>query len=82
MRNLSIVPNFISFRMPLVPGLPGEILRTSQKDEEYSGKLSTDISQLALHVLGPQKWIKWQPWIEATAAFTYYSLTTLSGLQV
>ena len=51
------------------PAHAAQILRAEQKDDNFVGKLTKDISQLLLTALGPANLIKWQQFIEPTARY-------------
>lgn len=66
----------------LTPGGFPEILRAAQKDEAAMQHFTQEVStNFALKVFGPRAWLRWKPWIEASAQFAYFALTTLSDLQ-
>ncbi|XP_067124198.1 peroxisome biogenesis factor 10-like isoform X2 [Centruroides vittatus] len=58
-----------------------EILRSAQKDEQYLQELQSNVTQIIQKVAGIQKWIRWKDEINKLCDFTYYFLTTISGLQ-
>jgi hypothetical protein len=57
----------------------GEILRSGQKDESFVREVASQISEQLLKLIGPQKWITYQPYIQAGTRFIFYCMTTLSG---
>ena len=62
---------------------PGEVLRSVQKDEVYSGQLSQLIAGLGLDILGPAAWLRWgDSWAEPAvrkAACKHQRVTRLSN---
>lgn len=67
-------------RKPIPPS-PAAILRSVQKDEQYTGRMKQDVHQLLQVILGPRNWIHWKQSIDLVTDLSYYGLTTLSGLQ-
>ncbi|GBM55472.1 Peroxisome biogenesis factor 10 [Araneus ventricosus] len=65
---------------PQVAGT-AEILRASQKDEEYMRYLRNLISDATQKCLGIPLWIKWKDFSSVFSDALFFSLTTLSGLQ-
>ena len=65
----------------VIPPRPAAILRSVQKDEQYSIWFKNDVNQLLQQILGARNWIQWKQQIELLADLTYYAATTLSGLQ-
>jgi len=59
----------------------GEILRTSQKDEEYSDRLRSSVNSLGKDIFGAHSWLTKERWVDSVVKFTYYSLTTLADFQ-
>ena len=49
------------------PAHAAQILRAEQKDDNFVGKLTKEMSQLLLTAMGPATLIKWQQFIEPTA---------------
>ncbi|KAG8198879.1 hypothetical protein JTE90_015093 [Oedothorax gibbosus] len=58
-----------------------EILRSSQKDEEYLHYLRSLVADITQRCLGIPIWIKWREFSNTFSDALFYSLTTLSGLQ-
>lgn len=58
-----------------------EILRSAQKDEQYLQDLQNNVTHIIQKLAGMQKWIKWRNEINKLCDFTYFLLTTISGLQ-
>lgn len=63
------------------PARAAEILRSGQKDEGYTELLAHQMDDLVLSLIGPRLWLRWKPWIGASAGFLYHSLTTLFNFQ-
>jgi len=59
----------------------GEILRSTQKDDQHIHKIRDDVSGLIVDVLGHGHWAGKESWIEPVIRFAYYSATTLSDYQ-
>ena len=51
------------------PAHAAQILRAEQKDDNFVGKLTKEMSQLLLTAMGPANLIKWQQFIEPTARY-------------
>lgn len=67
-------------RKPIKPS-PAAVLRSVQKDEQYTEKMKQEVHQLLQVILGPRNWIHWKQSINLATDLAYYGLTTLSGLQ-
>ena len=67
-------------RIPIKPK-SAAILRSVQKDEQYSSWFKNETNLVLQKILGPRKWFQWKQEIDTLADLFYYSTTTLSGLQ-
>lgn len=56
-----------------------EILRASQKDEEFLNTIQTQISELVKRLLGDANWIRLYRYLEPLTRFIYYTVTSLRG---
>jgi hypothetical protein len=57
-----------------------EILRSSQKDEEFLNTLQQRISDLIKRFGGDARWIRIYKYFEPLTRLAYYSATSLQGL--
>lgn len=56
-----------------------EILRASQKDEEFLNTIQTQISESVKRLLGDANWIRLYKYFEPLTRFIYYAVTSLKG---
>lgn len=57
------------------------VLRSVQKDEQYSSWFRTETNLVLQKLLGPRTWIQWKQQIELLSDTIYYTATTLNGVQ-
>lgn len=67
--------------MPLAPANQAQLIRSSQKDEQYRNSLRNSANEAFQTLAGSRRWLNWRREIELLSDLTYYSLTTLSGCQ-
>lgn len=60
---------------------PPEIIRSNQKDDFYKGIIRTKVSDIMQSILGPRTWIQWYKELDVLSDISYFTLTTLKGLQ-
>ncbi|XP_076320450.1 peroxisome biogenesis factor 10-like isoform X2 [Tachypleus tridentatus] len=60
---------------------PAEILRSSQKDEQYIQQLQGELAELVQRITGISTWLKWRKELDVLSSLTYFGITTLAGLQ-
>ncbi|XP_013785163.1 peroxisome biogenesis factor 10-like [Limulus polyphemus] len=58
-----------------------EILRSSQKDEQYIQQLQGELAELVQRIAGISNWLKWRKELDVLSTLTYFGITTLAGLQ-
>ncbi len=58
---------------------PGEVLRSVQKDELYSGQLWQLAAGLGLDLCGPAAWLRWDRWAEPAVRWEQLQLGQLAG---
>ncbi len=58
-----------------------EELLSSEKDVSRSNWLSSECADLVLELLGPSRWLRLRPAVEATAQFAYFALQSAGGRQ-
>ena len=66
--------------LPLEPK-PAAIITSSKKDENYIKLIKNDLDDLFQYYFGIRNWIKYRNGLIILSKFTYFLLTTLSGLQ-
>lgn len=69
-----------ALRRPIIPK-PFAILRSVQKDEQYSSSFKNETNLVMQKILGPRTWFQWKQQIDTLSDLLYYSTTTLTGLQ-
>ncbi|XP_029975701.1 peroxisome biogenesis factor 10 [Salarias fasciatus] len=67
--------------MSLAPANQAQLIRSSQKDEQYRASLRNSANEAFQTLAGSRRWLSWRREIELLSDLTYYSLTTLSGSQ-
>ncbi|XP_037087154.1 peroxisome biogenesis factor 10-like [Pollicipes pollicipes] len=60
---------------------PAEILRASQKDQDFVQRLQQDFREIAQRLKGHEWWLRWHRRADSAATYTYFLLTTVGGLQ-
>ena len=79
---MHVLPIMFPRQMPSAPSASAaQELLCSELDSRHSSWLSSELSSLALDVLGPSRWLRWREAIEATATFTYFAIHCLGGRQ-
>ncbi|XP_075047817.1 peroxisome biogenesis factor 10 [Mixophyes fleayi] len=58
-----------------------QLIRSSQKDEQFQGCLKGQAHEACQAVVGAKKWLQWRKEIELLCDLAYYTLTTFSGYQ-
>lgn len=64
-----------------IPPKAAAVLRSVQKDEQYSSWVKNETNLVFQKILGPRLWIQWKQQIDFVSDFIYYSATTLNGVQ-
>ncbi|CAN9515323.1 unnamed protein product [Ophioblennius macclurei] len=67
--------------MPLCAANQAQLIRSSQKDEQYQNSLRNSANEAFQTLAGSRCWLNWRREIELLSDVTYFSLTTLSGSQ-
>jgi len=65
---------------PRSPG-PAEVIRASQRDNEFITRLKQDIDEMILEVFGQRVWIRCQEYSQHVSGIIYYTITNLMGYQ-
>ncbi|MEE6483835.1 hypothetical protein FKM82_013667 [Ascaphus truei] len=60
---------------------PPQLIRSSQKDEQYKGFLRGQAHEACQAFAGAKKWLQWRKEVELLCDLAYYSLTTFLGYQ-
>ncbi|KAM9299246.1 peroxisome biogenesis factor 10 [Gastrophryne carolinensis] len=58
-----------------------QLIRSSQKDEQFQGCLRGQAHDTCQAFVGAKKWLQWRKEIELMCDLAYYTLTTFSGYQ-
>ncbi|OCT70565.1 peroxisome biogenesis factor 10 isoform X1 [Xenopus laevis] len=58
-----------------------QLIRSSQKDEQFQGSLRGQAHEVCQAFAGAKKWLQWRKEIELFFDLAYYCLTTFSGYQ-
>ncbi|XP_063799151.1 peroxisome biogenesis factor 10 [Pseudophryne corroboree] len=67
--------------MAFSPANQPQLIRSSQKDEQFQGCLKGQAHEACQAVAGAKKWLQWRKEIELLCDLAYYTLTTFSGYQ-
>jgi len=67
-------------KKPITPKAAA-VLRSVQKDEQYSSWMKNETNLIFQKILGPRLWIQWKQQIDFVSDFIYYSATILNGVQ-
>ncbi|RWS17775.1 hypothetical protein B4U79_06096 [Dinothrombium tinctorium] len=64
-----------------IPPQTAALLRCVQKDDEYQRLLLNENNDIFQRLFGIRKWLKFRKEIECLSKFTYFAITTLTGVQ-
>ncbi|XP_068096790.1 peroxisome biogenesis factor 10 isoform X2 [Hyperolius riggenbachi] len=67
--------------MAFIPANHPQLIRSSQKDDQFRGSLKGQAHEACQAFAGAKKWLQWRKEIELLCDLTYYTLTTFSGYQ-